>query len=89
MSERKETPGQERERLYREELKKNSSGNFNDNLNRTQSGMPNTTGMSTKEVGGLIVIIFVIFIVYSIYKLFQRGPNIISFIMEWEDFGGY
>lgn len=65
---RKETPEQERERLYQEEQKKNPVGNFNDNLNRTQAGMPNTTGMSIKEIGVLIIIVLVIFIVYSIYK---------------------
>lgn len=65
---RKETPEQERERLYQEEQKKNPAGNFNDNLNRTQAGMPNTTGMSIKEIGVLIIIVLVIFIVYSIYK---------------------
>ena len=65
---RKETPEQERERLYREEQKKNPAGNFNDNLNRTQAGMPNTIGMSIKEIGVLIIIVLVIFIVYSIYK---------------------
>ena len=70
MSSRKETPEQERERLYREEQKNNPFGNFNDNLNRTQSGMPNTAGMSAKEIGLLILIILVIFIVYSIYKAF-------------------
>ena len=36
---------QERKRLYQEEQKKNLAGNFNDHLNRTQSNMPNTTGM--------------------------------------------
>lgn len=70
MSARKETPEQERERLYREEQEKNPAGNFNDNLNRTQAGMPNTTGMSIKEIGVLILIVLVIFIVYSIYKSF-------------------
>ena len=70
MSTRKEAPEQEREQLYQKEQQKNPVGNFNDNLNRTQAGMPNTTGMSTKEIGGLIVIIIVAFIVYSIYKLF-------------------
>ena len=70
MSARKETPEQERERIYREEQKKNPAGNFNDNLNRTQAGMPNTTGMSAKEIGVLILIVLVIFIVYSIYKAF-------------------
>lgn len=68
MSRRRETPEQERERLYREEQRNNPSGNFNDNLNRTQSDMPNTTGMSTKEIGVLTLVIFIIFIVYSIYK---------------------
>lgn len=70
MSTRKETADQERERLYREEQQKNPTGNFNDNLNRTQAGMPNTTGMSTKEIGVLILIVLVILIVYSTYKLF-------------------
>ena len=70
MSTRKETPEQDRDRLYREEQENNPSGNFNDNLNRTQSGMPNTIGMSTKEIGVLILVVLVIFIVYSIYKLF-------------------
>ena len=70
MSTRKETTDQERERFYREEQQKNPTGNFNDNLNRTQAGMPNTTGMSTKEIGVLILGVLVIFIVYSIYKLF-------------------
>ena len=70
MSTRKETAEQERERLYREEQQKNPTGNFNDNLNRTQAGMPNTTGMSTKEIGVLILIVLVILIVYSTYKLF-------------------
>lgn len=70
MTTRKETPEQERERLYREEQKKNPAGNFNDNVNSTQTGMPNTTAMSTKEIGVLILIVLVIFIVYSFYKLF-------------------
>ena len=70
MSTNNETPEQKRERLYREEQQKNPTGNFNDNLNRTQAGMPNTTGMSTKEIGVLILVVLVIFIVYSIYKLF-------------------
>lgn len=65
---RKETPEQERERLYREEQKKNPAGNFNDNFNRTQAGTPNTTGMSIKEIGVLILVVHVIFIIYSIYK---------------------
>ncbi len=70
MSTRKETAEQERERLYREEQQKNPTGNFNDNLNRTQASMPNTTGMSTKEIRVLILIVLVILILYSTYKLF-------------------
>lgn len=70
MSLRKEAPEKERERLYQEEQQKNPVGNFNDNLNRTQGGMPNTTGMSTKEIGVLILIILVALVGYSIYKLF-------------------
>lgn len=70
MSSRKEMTKKERERLYQEEQQKNPVGNFNDNLNRTQAGMPNTSGMSSKEIGVLILIILAIFIVYSICKLF-------------------
>ena len=70
MTTRKETPEQERELLYREEQQKNPTGNITDNLNRTQAGMPNTIGMSTKEIGVLILFVLVIFIGYSIYKLF-------------------
>ena len=70
MSSRKESPEQERERLNREEQKKNPAGNFTDHLNRTQAGMPNTTGMSIKEIGVVIIIVLVIFIVYSMYKSF-------------------
>ena len=70
MSTRKETSEQERERLYREEQQNNPSRNVNDHFNRTQAGMPNTSGMSTKEIGGLLVITIVAFILYSIYKLF-------------------
>ncbi|MFL0582127.1 DUF6366 family protein [Solibacillus silvestris] len=47
---------------------KDPAGNFNYNLNRTQAGMPNTTGMSIKEIGVLIIIVIVIFIVYSNYN---------------------
>ena len=68
MSARNETPEQERERLYREQ-QKNPTRNFNDNLDHTQAGMPNITGMSTKEIGVLILVILAIFIVFSIYKL--------------------
>lgn len=69
MSKKKETTQQERERMYQEEQRKNPAGNFNDHLNRTQAGMPNTTGMSVKEIGVLILIALVIFIGYSLYKL--------------------
>lgn len=69
MSTKKETPQQVRERMSQEEQRKNPAGNFNDHLNRTQAGMPNTTGMSVKEIGVLILIAFVIFIGYSLYKL--------------------
>lgn len=70
MSIRKETPGKDRERLYWEEKQNHLVGNFNDNLNRTQNGIPNITGMSAKEIEVLILIILEVFLVYSIYKLF-------------------
>lgn len=70
MSIRKGTPEKDRERLYCEEQQNHPVGNFNDDLNRLQAGMPNITGMSAKEIGVLILIILEVFIVYSIYKLF-------------------
>lgn len=70
MSIRKETPEKDRERLYCEEKQNHLVGNFNDNLNRIQTGIPNITGMSAKEIEVLILIILKVFIVYSIYKLF-------------------
>ena len=70
MSTKKETPEKERARLVQKEQQKNPAGNFNDHVNRTQSGMPTTTGMSVKEIGLLILMILVVFIGYSIYKLF-------------------
>ncbi|WP_253896087.1 DUF6366 family protein [Solibacillus sp. R5-41] len=42
MTSNKETPEKQRERLTQEEHKKNPTGNFDDHLNRTQAGMPNT-----------------------------------------------
>ena len=60
----------ERERLLQEEQKNNPTGTFNDSFNQTQSGMPNTSGMSWKEVGGLLLFLLVIYIGYSIYKFF-------------------
>ncbi|NSL51572.1 DUF6366 family protein [Calidifontibacillus erzurumensis] len=70
MTTKEETPEQERERLHQEEQKKNPAGNFNDHLTLTLADMPNTTGMSVKEIGVLILIVLLIFIVYIIYKLF-------------------
>lgn len=60
-----------RERLYREEQKNNPAGHFNDTFNRAQSGMPNTSGMSWKELGALILFFIIIFIGYSLYKFFK------------------
>ncbi|WP_374723865.1 DUF6366 family protein [Calidifontibacillus erzurumensis] len=70
MTTKKETPEQERERLHQEEQKKNPAGNFNDHFNLTKAGMPNTTGMSVKEIGVLILIVllillYILFISYS------------------------
>ncbi|MGE7023238.1 DUF6366 family protein [Solibacillus cecembensis] len=70
MNSKKETPEKQRERLTQEEHKKNPAGNFNDHLNRTQAGMPNTSGMSVKEIGVLILIFVVLFVGYSVYKMF-------------------
>lgn len=60
----------EQERIIRNEQKNNPTGNFNDSLNKAQSGMPNTSGMSLKEVGGIILFLIVIFLGYSLYNVF-------------------
>ncbi|MCP1145107.1 DUF6366 family protein [Lysinibacillus endophyticus] len=60
----------EQERLQQEEQKNHPTGTFNDSFNQTQSGMPNTSGMTWKEIGGLILFLLIIFVGYSIYKFF-------------------
>lgn len=69
MNSNKETPEKQREYLTQEEQRKNPAGNFNDHLNRSQAGMPNTFGMSVKEIGVLILIVVVLFIGYGVYKM--------------------
>lgn len=59
-----------RERLRQEELKNNPTGTFNDTFNRAMSGMPDTSGMSWKETGVLILIIVGCIALYMVYKLF-------------------
>ncbi len=65
-----EKPENEREILHQKELKKNPTGNFTDHLNRAQSGMPNTSGMSSKELGWVILFFVLLFLGYGLYKMF-------------------
>lgn len=60
----------EQERLYNKEQKHNPTGTFNDTVNKVQSGIPNTSGMNFKEVGGVILLLVIIFVGYSLYNLF-------------------
>lgn len=69
MNSKKGTPEKQREHLTQEEQRKNPAGNFNDHLNRSQAGMPNTSGMSVKEIGVLIFIVVVLFVGYGVYKM--------------------
>lgn len=66
----KQNPQDQRERLSHEEQKRNPAGNVNDSINRAQSGMPNTSGMGLKEIGGVILLLLVILVVYSLYTVF-------------------
>lgn len=66
----KQNPQDQRERLSHEEQKRNPAGNVNDSINHTQSGMPNTSGMGWKEIGGVILLLLVILVVYSLYTVF-------------------
>ena len=67
----KKSSQEQREQLQKKELKNNPMGIFSDQLNQAQSGMPNTTGMSLKEVGALIVLGIVGLIGYGVYKMFS------------------
>lgn len=60
----KETPERRRERLKREELERNPTGNINDTFNRAGTG--NLVDLGWKGTGILIVVIIVGFIVTSI-----------------------
>ena len=60
----------EQERIIRNEQKNNPAGNFNDSLNKAQSGTPNTSGMSLKEVGGIILFLIVVLLGYGLYNMF-------------------
>lgn len=66
----KKSSQEQREQLQKKELKNNPTGVFSDHFNQAQSGMPNTTGMSLKEVGALIVLGIVGLIGYGVYKMF-------------------
>lgn len=66
----KKSTQEQREQLQKKELKNNPTGIFSDQFNQAQSGMPNTTGMSLKEIGVLIVLLIVGFVGYGVYKMF-------------------
>lgn len=63
-------PDEQRERLSSKEQKRNPAGNVNDSINQAQSGTPNTSGMSLKEVGGMILLLVIIVLGYSLYQVF-------------------
>ena len=60
----------EQEIIYHKEQQNNPAGNLNDSLNKVQSGVPNTSGMSLKEIGGIILFFIVVLIGYGLYKMF-------------------
>ena len=66
---KKEKPEELREHLYKEELKNNPAGQLNDTINKTQSGMPVTSGMSLKELGWIIIFIILFLFGYGMYNL--------------------
>ncbi|MED1439265.1 MULTISPECIES: DUF6366 family protein [Aeribacillus] len=69
MSEDKETPGRRRERLRREELIRNPTGNINDAFNRAETGnLADLVGsLGWKGTGILILAIIIGFIAASIF----------------------
>jgi Family of unknown function (DUF6366) len=64
MSEDKETPERERERLRQEELKRNPTGNMNDAFNRAETGsLADLVGsLGWKSTGILLLVIIIGFI---------------------------
>ncbi|XCS10085.1 DUF6366 family protein [Aeribacillus pallidus] len=69
MSEDKETPGRRRERLRREELIRNPTGNINDAFNRAETGnLADLVGsLGWKGTGIPILAIIIGFIAASIF----------------------
>ncbi|MGN7476346.1 DUF6366 family protein [Solibacillus silvestris] len=66
----KKKPEEIRRDLYKKEQINNPAGNLNDQMNRVQSSMPNTSGMSLKEIGGIILFLIIFMLGYSMYKMF-------------------
>lgn len=52
--------------LYKQELQNNPTGNVRDHLQHAQSSVPNTSDMSAKEIGVLIVVAVILFILYRV-----------------------
>ena len=69
MSEDKETPERQREKLRQEELRRNSTGNMNDAFNRANSGgLVDLVGsLGWKGTGILILVIIIGFIIASFF----------------------
>ncbi|MDV2886720.1 DUF6366 family protein [Alkalihalophilus pseudofirmus] len=67
MSEKKETPERQRERLRQEELKRNRSGSMSDGFNRASSGslVDLVNSLGWKGTGILIIVIILLFTIGS------------------------
>ncbi|WP_186673983.1 DUF6366 family protein [Sporosarcina sp. BP05] len=65
MNNHHETPEEKRERLRQSELKNNPTGSLNDGVNRGIGG--NLTGMGSKDI---LILIVVLIVGYVLYKLF-------------------
>lgn len=64
-----ETPERRRERLRREELKRNPTGNVNDAFNRSETGnLADLAGsLGWKGIGILILVLIIGFVVVSMF----------------------
>lgn len=67
---KKERPADQRERLQKLEHLKNPMGNATDAFNRARGGVPNTAGMSAKELGGTILFLILVLLGIGIYQYF-------------------
>lgn len=63
-------PADQREELLKKEHQKNPAGNATDAFNCARGGVPNTAGMSAKEVGGTILFFILVLLGIGIYQHF-------------------